>query len=99
MECARQSGEEHDDERRDEDPQGDDRKRRREPPSHATIILRRLKVLVLTTSYPQGPDDPAGRFVADAVSAVAAPRGGREGGARRAALHPPRPRAAGAARR
>jgi glycosyltransferase involved in cell wall biosynthesis len=31
-----------------------------------------LKVLVLTTSYPQGPDDPAGRFVADAVSAVTA---------------------------
>jgi glycosyltransferase involved in cell wall biosynthesis len=29
-----------------------------------------LKVLVLTTSYPREPDDPAGRFVADAVSAA-----------------------------
>jgi hypothetical protein len=32
-----------------------------------------LKVLVLTTSYPRGPGDPAGRFVADAVAAA---RGG-----------------------
>ncbi len=31
-----------------------------------------MKVLVLTTSYPRGPDDPAGRFVADAVEAVRA---------------------------
>jgi glycosyltransferase involved in cell wall biosynthesis len=29
-----------------------------------------LKVLVLTTSYPRDADDPAGRFVADAVDAV-----------------------------
>jgi glycosyltransferase involved in cell wall biosynthesis len=29
-----------------------------------------LKVLVLTTSYPRGPEDPAGRFVADAVEHV-----------------------------
>jgi glycosyltransferase involved in cell wall biosynthesis len=29
-------------------------------------------VLVLTTSYPRGPDDPAGRFVADAVVHVRA---------------------------
>jgi glycosyltransferase involved in cell wall biosynthesis len=29
-----------------------------------------LKVLVLTTSYPRGPNDPAGRFVAEAVSAA-----------------------------
>jgi glycosyltransferase involved in cell wall biosynthesis len=29
-----------------------------------------VKVLVLTTSYPRGPEDPAGRFVADAVEAV-----------------------------
>jgi glycosyltransferase involved in cell wall biosynthesis len=29
-------------------------------------------VLVLTTSYPRGPDDPAGRFVADAVEHVRA---------------------------
>lgn len=29
-----------------------------------------MKVLVLTTSYPRGPDDSAGRFVADAVTAV-----------------------------
>ncbi|MHB8468979.1 MAG: glycosyltransferase [Gaiellaceae bacterium] len=31
-----------------------------------------MKVVVLTTSYPRGPDDPAGRFVADAVAAVRA---------------------------
>lgn len=31
-----------------------------------------MKVLVLTTSYPRGPDDPAGRFVADAVEAARA---------------------------
>jgi len=31
-----------------------------------------VKVLVLTTSYPRGPDDPAGRFVADAVGHVRA---------------------------
>jgi glycosyltransferase involved in cell wall biosynthesis len=29
-----------------------------------------MRVLVLTTSYPRGPDDPAGRFVADAVEHV-----------------------------
>jgi len=29
-----------------------------------------LKVLVLTTSYPRDPDDPAGRFVAQAVDAA-----------------------------
>jgi glycosyltransferase involved in cell wall biosynthesis len=29
-------------------------------------------VLVLTTSYPRGPDDPAGRFIADAVEHVRA---------------------------
>jgi glycosyltransferase involved in cell wall biosynthesis len=29
-----------------------------------------VKVLVLTTSYPRSPDDPAGRFVADAVEHV-----------------------------
>jgi glycosyltransferase involved in cell wall biosynthesis len=29
-----------------------------------------VKILVLTTSYPRGQDDPAGRFVADAVEAV-----------------------------
>lgn len=28
---------------------------------------RRVRVLVLTTSYPRGPEDPAGRFVADSV--------------------------------
>jgi glycosyltransferase involved in cell wall biosynthesis len=31
-----------------------------------------VKVLVLTTSYPRGPEDPAGRFVADAVESVRA---------------------------
>jgi glycosyltransferase involved in cell wall biosynthesis len=31
-----------------------------------------VKVLVLTTSYPRGPDDPSGRFVADAVEHVRA---------------------------
>jgi len=31
-----------------------------------------LKVCVLTTSYPRGPEDPAGRFVADAVEHVRA---------------------------
>ena len=31
-----------------------------------------MKVLVLTTSYPRTPDDPAGRFVADAVEAARA---------------------------
>jgi glycosyltransferase involved in cell wall biosynthesis len=31
-----------------------------------------VKVLVLTTSYPRGPADPAGRFVADMVAAVRA---------------------------
>jgi glycosyltransferase involved in cell wall biosynthesis len=31
-----------------------------------------VKVLVLTTSYPRGPDDPAGRFVAQAVDAARA---------------------------
>jgi glycosyltransferase involved in cell wall biosynthesis len=31
-----------------------------------------VKVLVLTTSYPRDADDPAGRFVADAVGAVRA---------------------------
>ena len=31
-----------------------------------------MKVAVLTTSYPRGPDDPAGRFVADAVEHVRA---------------------------
>jgi glycosyltransferase involved in cell wall biosynthesis len=31
-----------------------------------------VKVLVLTTSYPRGPDDVAGRFVADAVEHVRA---------------------------
>jgi glycosyltransferase involved in cell wall biosynthesis len=29
-----------------------------------------VRVVVLTTSYPRGPDDPAGRFVADAVAGV-----------------------------
>jgi glycosyltransferase involved in cell wall biosynthesis len=29
-----------------------------------------VRVAVLTTSYPRGPDDPAGRFVADAVEHV-----------------------------
>ena len=29
-----------------------------------------MKVVVLTTSYPRGRDDPAGRFVADAVESV-----------------------------
>jgi glycosyltransferase involved in cell wall biosynthesis len=29
-----------------------------------------VRVLVLTTSYPRGPEDPAGRFVADAVEHV-----------------------------
>ena len=29
-----------------------------------------MKILVLTTSYPRGPDDPAGRFVLDAVEHV-----------------------------
>ncbi len=33
---------------------------------------RRLKVAVLTTSFPRGPEDPAGRFVADAVDGVRA---------------------------
>jgi glycosyltransferase involved in cell wall biosynthesis len=31
-----------------------------------------VRVLVLTTSYPRGPADPAGRFVAEAVAAVRA---------------------------
>ena len=31
-----------------------------------------MRVVVLTTSYPRGPDDPAGRFVADAVASVRA---------------------------
>jgi glycosyltransferase involved in cell wall biosynthesis len=31
-----------------------------------------VRVLVLTTSYPRGPDDPTGRFVADAVEAARA---------------------------
>jgi glycosyltransferase involved in cell wall biosynthesis len=31
-----------------------------------------VKVLVLTTSYPRGPSDPAGRFVADMVAAARA---------------------------
>jgi len=31
-----------------------------------------VRVLVLTTSYPRGPDDPAGRFVAQAVEAARA---------------------------
>ena len=31
-----------------------------------------MKVAVLTTSYPRGPEDPAGRFVADAVEGVRA---------------------------
>jgi glycosyltransferase involved in cell wall biosynthesis len=30
----------------------------------------RLKILVLTTSYPRSPTDPSGRFVADAVDAA-----------------------------
>jgi hypothetical protein len=29
-----------------------------------------MKVVVLTTSYPRGPEDVAGRFVADAVAHV-----------------------------
>ena len=29
---------------------------------------RAVKVVVLTTSYPRGPEDPAGRFIADAVA-------------------------------
>src|SRR5512135_801121 len=29
-----------------------------------------MKVVVLTTSYPRGREDPAGRFVADAVESV-----------------------------
>jgi len=29
-----------------------------------------VKIVVLSTSYPRGPDDPAGRFVADAVEHV-----------------------------
>ncbi len=31
-----------------------------------------MKVVVLTTSYPRGPEDPAGRFVADSVEHVRA---------------------------
>ena len=31
-----------------------------------------MKVAVLTTSYPRGPEDPAGRFVADAVEHIRA---------------------------
>jgi glycosyltransferase involved in cell wall biosynthesis len=31
-----------------------------------------MRVLVLTTSYPRGPEDPAGRFVADSVELVRA---------------------------
>jgi hypothetical protein len=31
-----------------------------------------MKVVALTTSYPRGADDVAGRFVADAVEAVRA---------------------------
>jgi glycosyltransferase involved in cell wall biosynthesis len=31
-----------------------------------------VKVLVLTTSYPRGPEDPAGKFVADGVEAARA---------------------------
>ena len=31
-----------------------------------------MRILVLTTSYPRGPGDPAGRFVADAVERVRA---------------------------
>jgi len=32
--------------------------------------LNRVRILVLTTSYPRGPEDAAGRFVADAVEHV-----------------------------
>lgn len=34
--------------------------------------FRHLKILVLTTSYPRGPEDASGRFVADAVEAARA---------------------------
>ena len=36
-------------------------------PSTKLIVLGTLRICVLTTSYPRSPDDPAGRFVADAV--------------------------------
>src|SRR5207253_834398 len=42
------------------------------PSSSARTYVWRVKVTVLTTSYPRSPDDPAGRFVADAVEHVRA---------------------------
>src|ERR1700688_20088 len=44
------------------------RRRRRTEGSY----FRHLKILVLTTSYPRGPEDASGRFVADAVEAARA---------------------------
>ena len=43
--------------------------RRAQRPPYAS---RRMKVVVLTTSYPRSPEDVAGRFVADAVEQVRA---------------------------
>jgi glycosyltransferase involved in cell wall biosynthesis len=40
---------------------------RREPGRPWSEQPRRLRIAVFTTSYPNGADDPAGRFVADAV--------------------------------
>ena len=37
------------------------------PPAPVRAYVSRVKVAVLTTSYPRSADDPAGRFVADAV--------------------------------
>jgi glycosyltransferase involved in cell wall biosynthesis len=38
--------------------------------SVSAVRFRAVKVLVLTTSYPRGPDDPSGKFIADAVEGV-----------------------------
>src|SRR5207244_278340 len=40
------------------------------PAASARAYVSRVKVAVLTTSYPRSQDDPAGRFVADAVEHV-----------------------------
>ena len=50
---------------------------RRRPPGRGSRRAARMKVVVLTTSYPRGPDDVAGVFVRDAVEHLRAGRNRR----------------------
>ena len=73
MKCRRKPDEKHDNGGRREHPACEDRERRPTSESHRLNHTSvDLKILILTTSYPRGPGDPAGRFVADAVDAVRA---------------------------